>query len=295
MDFDALMRDLLNNDIRKVRKPTQICCDTEMELDHNLSKFVCLKCGTLQDQEQEEELVTKKVILNINNGSYVSRYFGKNQETDEDKHKKIVDTIHQIIYNSQTQLKISSKTINDAADMMIMLRSNGAGSKATIIKKDKFISTLLVCIRICGLKNNEMWEYDRELIKVFVMNNNGFSLGEKFVYDTLKKKGLSPMIPIRYDLYFIKYLTLTNIPYTDKLLDNFIALLKRILYKNVAYSSNIKSKSIAIIHIYTQLKMMNIDKMDYIKKLQIEKATFDTARKNILRNIHKIKIRYFIM
>jgi len=295
MDFDALMRDLLSKDISKIQKPTQLCCDIEMELDHNLSKFVCLKCGMLKDQDQDEELVTKKVILNINNGSYVSRYFGKNQETDEDKHKKIVDTIHQIIYNSQTQLKISSKTINDAADMMIMLRSNGVGSKATIIKKDKFISTLLVCIRICGLKNNEMWEYDRELIKVFVMNNNGFSLGEKFVYDTLKKKGMSPMIPIRYDLYFIKYLTLTNIPYTDKLLDKFIVLLKRILYKNVAYSSNIKSKSIAIIHIYTQLKMYNIDKMNYIKILQIEKATFDTARKNILRNIHKIKLRYFIM
>lgn len=296
MDFEALMRDILTKDINKEDNcKSQICCDIEMEIDHDLGKYICLKCGSLKDNNQSDELITKKVILNINNGGYVSRYFGKNQETDEDKHKKIVDIIHQIIYNSQTKLKISSKTINDAANMMIMLRSNGAGSKATIIKKDKFISTLLVCIRICGMKNNEMWEYDRELIKVFVMNNNGFSLGEKFVYDTLKKKGMSPLIPVRYDLYFIKYLSLGNVPYDDSILCKFILLLRRILYKNIAYSSNIKSKAIAIIYIYSQLRMYNIDKMNYIKILKIEKATFDTARKNILKNIHKIKIRYFII
>lgn len=295
MDFDALMRDLLKKDINQTRVDTQRCCDADMELDHNLGKYMCLKCGTLQDSAHEEELITKKVIININNGSYVSRYYGKNQETDEDKHKKIVDIIHQILYNSQTQLKISSKTINDAADMMIMLRNNGVGNKATIIKKDKFISTLLVCIRICGMKNDEMWEYDRELIKVFIMNNSGFSLGEKFVYDTLKKKGMSPIIPVRYDLYFVKYLSVTKIPYNDDLLNKFIVLLRRILYKNVAYSSNIKSKAIAIIYIYTQLKMYEIDRLEYIKLLQIEKATFDTARKNIFKNIHLIKMRYFIM
>lgn len=296
MDFDALMRDLLNKDINKNSNNHNdyICCDANMELDHNLGKYMCNKCGTLRDNIQDDELVTKKVILNINNGSYSSRYFGKNQETDEDKRKKIVDIIHQMIYNSQTQLSISTKTMNDAADMIIMLRNNGMSNKATIIKKDKFISTLLVCIRICGMKNNEMWEYDRELIKVFIMNNNGFSLGEKFVYNTLKKKGMSPYIPIRYDLYFIKYLSIINTGYDDKLLNKFIALLRRILYKNVAYSSNIKSKVVAIIYIYTQLKMIPIDKMYYIKASQIEKATFDTARKNILRNVNRIKFRYFI-
>lgn len=295
MDLDELMRDLLKKDISTTNtKLSHICCDIEMELDHDLDKYVCLICGTLRTNIQEDELVTKKVILNINNGSYVSRYFGKNQETNEDKHKKIVDIIHQIIYNSQTKLKISTKTINDAADMMIMLRNNGANTKATIIKKDKFISTLLVCIKICGMKNNEMWEYDRELIKVFIMNNNGFSLGEKFIYSTLKKKGMSPMIPNRYDLYFIKYLNSTEIPYTNELIAKFIALLKRILYKNIAYSSNIKSKSVAIIYIHSQMRMMNIDKIRYIKTLKIEKTTFDTARKNILSNIRKIKFRYFI-
>lgn len=295
MDFDELMRNLLKKDLSTTNnKLSQICCGTEMELDHNLEKYVCLVCGTLRNNLQEEELITKKVILNINNGSYVSRYFGKNQETDEDKHKKIVDVIHQIIYNSPVRLKISTKTINDAADMMIMLRSNGANNKATIIKKDKFISTLLVCIKICGMKNNEMWEYDRELIKVFIMNNSGFSLGEKFIYNTLKKKGMSPIMPTRYDLYFVKYLNSSGISYDNKLIDRFITLLKRILYKNIAYSSNIKSKAVAIIYIYSQMKMMNIDKIKYIKTLQIEKTTFDTARKNILSNLRKIKFRYFI-
>jgi hypothetical protein len=295
MDFDALMKEILIKDINNINGyNSRICCNKEMELNHNIDKYICLNCGIIQDIKNNEELITKKVVLNINNNGYTSRYFGKNQETDEDKHKKVVDIIHQILYNSQITLKISNKTINDAADMMIMLRSNGANNKATIIKKDKFISTLLVCIKICGMKNNEMWEYDRELIKVFVMNNNGFSLGEKFVYDTLKKKGMPTSIPTRYDLYFIKYLNTAEIKYTDDLITKFVILLKRILYKNIAYSSNIKSKTVAIIYIYSQMKMLDIDKIKYIKSLQIEKATFDTARKNILRNINIIKIRYFI-
>jgi hypothetical protein len=127
------------------------------------------------------------------------------------------------------------------------------------------------------------------------MNNNGFSLGEKFVYDTLVRKGMNPSAAIRYDLYFIKYLTLSNIKYDTQLLNKLIALLRRILCKNVAFSSNIKSKVIAIIYIHTQLKMLNIDKMVFIKNLKIEKATFDTARKNILIRLKDIKLRYLII
>jgi len=289
-----MMKDIVKKDIGSRTDFVFDCCGDVMELNPEYNKYVCMNCGRSKDNNQDEELINKKVILNINNNGYCSRYFGKNKETDEEKHKKIVDHIRNTIYNSKLELKISTKTINDAADMMIMLRNNG-DKKATIIKKDKYISTLLVCIRNCGMANGEMWEYDRELIKVFVMNNNGFSLGEKFVYDTLVRKGMNPSAAIRYDLYFIKYLTLSNIKYDTQLLNKLIALLRRILCKNVAFSSNIKSKVIAIIYIHTQLKMLNIDKMVFIKNLKIEKATFDTARKNILIRLKDIKLRYLII
>lgn len=291
--LDDVMNNILKKDIGERINFKFECCGKNMDLNHEYNKYMCSNCGKLADNNEDEDLINKKVILNINNNGYCSRYFGKNKETDEEKHKKIVDTIHNTLFKAKLELKISTKTINDAADMMIMLRSNGP-NKATIIKKDKYISTLLVCIRNCGMANGEMWEYDRELVKVFIMNNSGFSLGEKFVYDTLIKKGMYPNTIIRYDLYFIKYLSLYGLDYDDNILKKLITLLRRILYKNVAYSSNIKSKVIAIIYIYTQLKMINVDKTNYLKLLRIEKATFDTARKNILLNIYKIKLRYLI-
>lgn len=295
MDFNInkYLQDIFKNDIGDRINIEFKCCNIDMEYINEDNKYMCSKCGILKDNDIDEDMKTKKIILNINNGRYTGRYYGKNVETREEKQKKIVSLITSILLNSKVPLNISTKTINDAADMIIDLRSNGT-EKSTIIKKDKFMSTLLVAIRQCGCNNGELWEYDRELIKVFSMNNSGFSLGEKFIYDTSIKKGISLNHGIRYDLYFIKYLSLSGIKYDKILLDKLITLLKRILYKNIAYSSNMKSKTIAIIYIYSQLKYINIDKNKYINLLQIEKATFDSAWKSILRNIYKIKIRYFI-